>query len=597
MRSKVRNGGAQCEPTFRHLTRAITIRVVGLWKVIQSPIHLNGKVVAFEGEALVTKPGSGHSIKFEVQTRLLQTAVVKIPLLVSSDASLSMFFDNELVHVENIKGGTSGALEVHFLERDVSQWAEPRKDSCIRLLIVYRDGDGYAIVPVEHGNNRTLGPRLVQEWHWRSSLLPILFLVIAWGCVLGVAILAVSTQHSFGDKFRYYAVLTLIATWICGILGLPDLAKIPIQQLLRRLYGVTRPHRIVSLFALLFVLLALSFPAGRFAYCLAVRQRYANLIEQALSEEQRGGKTIRDAFVLLPWRKEAQALFELSAYRARPGFTYTTTQVDLMEPYWDYVGAFARDHDVQAAIEKVRRLRKPSCCLSNEDISTYSDPVIWYASILPESEKGDAGVRTSIEYLSRYRGANQAEAGLLSSSLQLYLEDKAHEDTQALDTGRRLWSSLLRAREEATEETFTFQLASDYLGSYYASICKFDSARELFQKEIRARELLALYRFRPQNPLWGRPPQKLLLPYMFLLSGSMKGQNVSADSYFMKAQRLLDGYGLTCDPPFREEFEKTFLNSYPSFQRWEAWLKGTLLDPDIKIDQYINQSLNEGWRY
>ena len=119
-------------------------------KVIRSPIHLDGKIVAFEGEALVTEPSSGHSLEFELQTRFLQTAAVKIPLWVSRDASLTMFFNNELVQVEKVKRAAIGAMNIHFLEKDVSRWAERCRNARIRLLIVYCHGDGSAVVPVEH---------------------------------------------------------------------------------------------------------------------------------------------------------------------------------------------------------------------------------------------------------------------------------------------------------------------------------------------------------------------------------------------------------------------------------------------------------------
>ena len=486
--------------------------------------------------------------------------------------------------------------EVQVLQESVTGAAEVRKIASVRLLIVYRDGEGNATVPVERGSRFPLHPSLTQTWTWKSFLSVFMFFAAAWGCLLGLAILVVSTQRSLGDRFRYYAVLVVVLTWIGGILGLPDLAKIPVQPFLRRLYSSTHPHRVSISLIFLLCALAISVLAGRIVYCLIVRQRYASLIEQALNEDQRAANTIKKAFVLQPWRREAQALFELSAYKVRrPSYAYSATQPEFMQPFREYVSLFLKDPQVQNSVEKALASPKPSCCLKPQAESTSSDPVIWYASILPESVNDDSGASTSIAYLSKYAGNNRSEAKLIQLSLQLYLdrndEDRAVADASALS------ATLNGAAQKGGESTFAFQFAADYLGSHYVRFCNFQSAYEWFNREINARDLQPQYRFRADVPLWQRPPQKLILPYMFLLYGPMKDQDVATDNYFRKAQRLLDSYALPCDPSFRKEFETKLLDYYPGFKQWDAWLNGTLLDPKIKVDQYIRQSLDEGWRY
>ena len=278
-------------------------------RVIRRSVNLEGKTQDFAGEVLVTsQPSQGHSIEFELETRLSRTAEITIPLWVNIDASLTLFVNGQHVSMDAVKGSGTDTPAVHLLRRDLTVWTEVHKTARLRLLIVYRDGDGTAMLPVEYDKRFPLHPTLTQMWRWESALRPLMFSAFAWGCILGLAIVLFSLWRSLGDKFRYYAMLGIILVWVGGVLGIPDLAKIPLRPLLRRLYSLTRPHRGAALLALSLCFLAVSFPAGQVVYCLTIRQQYANLIERALREEQRGGETIRQAFVLLPWRKEAQAL-------------------------------------------------------------------------------------------------------------------------------------------------------------------------------------------------------------------------------------------------------------------------------------------------
>jgi hypothetical protein len=572
-------------------------------RVIHCSINLQGQVRDFAGEVLVASPPSqGHVIEFEVETGLSRTAEVTIPLWVNVDASLTLFVNGQSVRVDAVKGSGTDTSEVYLLRSDLTAWTEVRKTARLRLLIVYRDGLGTATLPVEYDERFPLHPTLTQVWSWKSALQPLMFSAFAWGCIVGLAIIFFSQWRSLGDKLRYYAVLSMVGAWVGGVLGIPDLAKIPLWPLLRRLYSLTHPHRGTALLALSLFFLAISLPAGRVVYCLYSRQHYANLIERALRKEQGGGETIRRAFVWLPWRKEAQALFEVNAYTARhPGSALSATQPEFMKPYRKYVSDFVGNSDVKKAVAQVLASPKPSCCLDANDTVAFSDPVIWYASILPESESNDTGITEAIRYLSNYYGTNIGEARLLRLSLQLYRDQQQGEEAQASHDATELQVAL----NGATKGTFTYQFASDYLGSYYVRMCNYDDAYKAFASELDARvdQSQLQLRLRPNSPLWGRPLQKLILPYMFLLCDpEMKHTeetcpNVQKDDYFRRAKELLDAYALPCDHPFKQEFKEWLLEWYPSFQKWEAWLKGTLLDPAIKIDQYISQSLDEGWRY
>ena len=282
----------------------------------------------------------------------------------------------------------------------------------------------------------------------------------------------------------------------------------------------------------------------------------------------------------------------MNAYKVRhPSYAHSATQPEFMKPYRKYVSDFVGESDVKNIVAKLLASPKPSCCLDADDTFAFSDPVIWYASILPESESNNTGIKAAIHYLSNYHGTNIAEARLFRLSLQLYLDQQQWEEDKASHDAADLQVAL----NDATNETFTYQFASDYLGSYYIRMCKYDAAYKVFESEIDARVDQSQPVFRPNSPLWGRPLQKLILPYMFLLYGPMKDRDVTNDDYFGRAKQLLDPDPLFCDHPFKQEFEEWLLKYYPGFQEWDAWLKGTLLDPEIKVDQYINQSLDKGW--
>jgi hypothetical protein len=565
-------------------------------RVIRSAVLSAGNLLKFEGEALISRqPNQGHSITFEFDTSAYRTAEIALPIWVDKDSSVALFVNNELLCATTIQGSSSETPIVYVLRNNVSRQTEATKTSRLRMLILYDRGDGTATIPLESGSGlETLRPVLTERWTLAYAFKPLLFSASAWGCILATAILLLAEIRPLSDKVRYYAVLTVVLAWIGSVSGLPDLAKIPLRPLFRRFYSLTYPNRAARLVLLTVCFVALSLPAGRVVHCLSLRQRYASLIAKALREEGRATETIKQAFVLLPWRKEAQALFEVSAYKARnPGYAYASTHPEFMAPYRKFIADFVKDREVvQSALAR----HAGSCC--KDDGRATSDPLIWVSSLMPEAGQGDDETRNAVNLLSDYR-ANSAEAELLRLSFQLYLDGRDRTDEngeKALKTASRLLDALGNARSNHIESTFNYQLACDYLASYYAMSCKSTLAYDWFKNEITARDA-EQYRFNSGTPLWARPPQKLILPYMFLLHRPINCKEDLRDGEFRYAHRLLCAWGLVCDPPFQNEFDQNLLNNYPVYQQRDAWLKGTLLDKNIKLDQYINQSLEEAWRY
>jgi hypothetical protein len=194
----------------------------------------------------------------------------------------------------------------------------------------------------------------------------------------------------------------------------------------------------------------------------------------------------RRAFILLPWRKEAQILLDANAYRLRTDAS--------MPALRRFVKSFVDDDRVKRAAEDT--LHKSGLPVPLEGLAPQrwlSDPVVWYASLLPEAEEENETdhLKSAVAELANRDPREQfPQAYLLRTSLNLQLQI---EDEDARHRLRRDLIDFLYKDEEARLTTFhEYQVACDMIAVSFLHDCDHETANDWFARELKAREELCM---------------------------------------------------------------------------------------------------------
>ncbi len=528
------------------------------------------------GEALVSSLAYGHLIEFKVSTSLIRTATLNIPLFVSSDAVASVSLNDHSLNTVRLAASNDSLAVLHHLTVDVTPWTEDRAVSSVRVRLSYERHQGTTTILLDR--DRDLYAARITEHFGRESVIVLALIAFAWISILAVAILVVANVRALGESFRFYAVLTVAGGWVASVLGLPDLARIPLRAYLRHWYATTRRRRTLVVCALAFLMLVTSVQAAEVVYCLVVRYRYTQLIASGLNDSpDRAMDAVRQAFILVPWRKEAQILLEAHAYRLRTDASMSALR-HFIKGFVDYNG-------VNRAVQST--LRKSGLPLPLEGVAPQrwlSDPVVWYASLLPEAEgENEDGLLKSAVAELAYRDPPDVfpQAYLLRTSLSLQLQI---EDEEARHRLRRDLIEFLNKDEDARLTTLhEFQVACDMIAVSFLHDCKHEDANDWFARELQARERTSYEGY----PVWHRPPHKLILFHVFV---SYSNIDESDSDLGRRTLDATDG----C-PAYRMSFEQRLLKENPSMRAPDAWMKNTTLNANL--ESLVNSTLQMGWRY
>jgi hypothetical protein len=532
--------------------------------------------IEYVGEALVSSCAYGHLIEFKASTSMLSSATLDIPLLVSSNAIASISVNGHFVSTARLSSSGDTSPVLHHVRLDVTPWTEDRAVSSIRIRLSYERQEGTTTILMDRDGHR-YAAGITEHFGWKSAV-AIAFTGLAWTSILAVAILVVANVRAFGDSARFYAVLTIVGSWIVSVLGLPDLARVPLRSYLRNWYARTRGRRMLAVVAMACLMIVTCAQAARVVHCLVVRYRYTQLIATGLSESpDRAMDAARRAFILVPWRREAQILIDAYGYRLR-----TDASMDALR---DFVSGFVNDDGVKPAIESA--LRKNGLPLALEGAPPQrwlSDPVVWYASLLPEAEEGIDNdlLQKAIEELN-YRNppGSFPQAYLLRTSLglQLHIEDK--------DKRRQLRKDLitfLSADKDARLTTsHEYQVASDMIAVSFLHDCMQEDANDWFARELKARQRTSYDGY----PLWNRPPQKLVLYHMFVSYSNIDESGIDLGRRTLDASDGCHSY--------RDNFQQGLLRQNLTMKDPDAWMKNTTLNTNL--ESLVNSTLQMGWRY
>ena len=554
------------------------------------------RLIDYQGYVLTSTADTAHAITFAFKTSALRPAEIDLPLQFSARASVRLFVNDELIETLEFSQSHEPSF-IHHLIKDITRWTESRESSQLQLLISYFGQEATTTVLLGDQNSE-LQPKLLQKWSWPYSLQSLSFFAFAWSGIVGLAIILLAHLQPLGDTFRFYAVLFAVISWVAGVLGLPDAARIPLRSMLRRLYSKAnskssrsssfyKGRRVLWLVSLFLISVIVDSGAGAVVYCLSIRQYYSTLIHKALEESDPVAKQarIRQALSLLPWRKEAQMLFEREAYGLR--------DLEDMGNFRKYIREFALDQNVKQAIRNAPAEDQLPFCLTKSAGSTFlNDPVIWYASTIIEGE-GDHEKQLMNEAISilATRKDPAAQIQLQKSELELVLANEEADDSEVDKKADALRKQLEQKYE--SRGTYVYQSACDTLAFYYLRNCDREMAAKWYGEELSARK----HQSNESEPRWLRPPDKLLLFYMFGSYWNMKGEGVG-----MASCLLQNG---TCNPPVSEEdrcdfkpmFEERLRNPNKDYQDESAWTKNTIRENGLKLSGAVEISLQKGWRY
>jgi hypothetical protein len=559
-----------------------------------------GVETPYDGPVLKASAATGHSIQFTCRTTVLRRTRVRIPICISTNTVVRLSVNGKLVRTASLSATPNGRLTCRWLVQNVTRWTEGREINQLKLSFSY-DGQPQTPIVLICDPHPKCQPVLIQQWTWRYAGVSMLFFVLAWATLLTLAIVILANLHIKDATFRSYAVLGACAAWIAGLLGVPDLARIPVRAWMRQMFGATRAditsftgkqRRSLAIVTLAVGFLPSAIIAVRIVQCYRVEQDYRSLIHAGMADmrKQDYGQISPNVFKALrhvPWRPEAQALIEFAVWKKRE-----VTNV----PFREIAGSVGAK-EVEAAIRSAPPLDHLPFYL---DGTVRSNPVSWYASIMIEGGKDDNERTKLVERaIDLLQARSDDESQLQLANLRLDNDDDADLKERDADRLGKLFDSI----GGNLMSTHTYLAACDALVGYYLFRCETKEAAGWVHREFSAR-------FSNNSDVhWIRPPQKFLLFYMSALYGDSKGFSDSTMEQAKRAKCLAErkdcdidqaqfmsvfSHGRDCD--FRSTF-RGILDDYKDFKTIDGWKKGTIWVDKLDLNSYLEQTLSQGWSY
>jgi hypothetical protein len=511
----------------------------------------------------------------------LRPARVRIPICLDSDAKITVLVNGKVVRTISLLAAAGGRLALRLLVQNVTRWTESFRTAQIQLRFSY-DGQPHRPILLMGDEQSVCRPELIQRWTWGYARTSLLYFGLAWGTIPALAVVILASFRIHNAALRTYAVVGACVLWLAGLMGIPDLAHIPVKGWIRRSFGATRsePNGFLrrNRRALATGLLAACFVgsasgATRVLWCYRVRQHYESLIRKAMRTTDGISPAVFEALSQIPWRPEAQILAEKSAWEARGG--------DSKDRFRRIAAKLAAQPQLEAAIRSAPPREHLPFYLDRDD-RVLSNPLTWYASVIIEGERFDEEVlvKRAIDLL---RPRTDPESRLLLANLVIILrhKDEAIREQEVMALEHQIDSGL----PDAVMGTHSYLAACDMLAGYHLAGCEKAEASKWLQQELDAR-----MHYRSSGTLWLRPPEKFLAYYMFALYGNLDGGGELRGAGAEHAKELTQ----RCD--FRSAFQD-IARSFPRFSSTEEWQKGTVIAQREHMENYLDDSLRKGWRY
>ena len=526
-----------------------------------------GRLFDFRGEVLSSIPdGDTPVLDALIVSSAIRPAFLSVPVAFTCAGTIEIQIDGVLAATATVPTPPPGEPIFKRILIDLSSWLAGRKNSRLRIVFRFAERGGTATVFVD-SSEPSLSITLEQPWLCSHVAYAVTFLALQWITMFAILIIVAANIPWFNEEWESYAFLGTAVIWLASVLGIADLAKLPIKQLVRQVLGWSlKNRRLASLIlgGLAFLSVAATVPI---VYCVTTRARYARLIEE-YSLDMNDPAPLADAFALVPWRTEARFLIERHAWLLRRDKGH--------DPFRSYVRSFVLSRQAAEALTRIGT-RSHCFCVYHVDKNVIG-PVEWFASMMPEGDREgeDKLCRQAIDLLKRTPGTQ-------SEILRRTMEFDIATDKNSTDRALSRIQTLLREPEEEAREDEFFQVGADHLAQADLADCSQNEALDWFKTilEIRMRARKGDHAIE-----WLRPPEKLLIYYMYLGFAGRTNPSV------VEAMAVLD----KCSG-FHEKFKTQIYDAYAPFKDPDAWTEGTPFDPNLKMMEYVNNQLPKGWRY
>lgn len=565
-----------------------------VWKREASEISLSYRDDSFHylGEVLKSIPAIVHTLEFEVQTVSWKSSRISIPLIFSHDAVAKISILGENIIEKRLIANNHNENFIDFVEADITNWAIKHKIQRVQLQIKFENNKGGILtIPVDQNQPRFF-PSLLQGWNKGLFFSSVTFYLLLWMMIQAV-FLIIAANISSKSFIRDTTIIALAGGWIISLLGIPDLARVPIWKYMRFFYSITRLHFLSTITIVVIVLAGLVFWEIYIIKCIYVRLQYKALITSYLDEikHDRTADKLVKALKLAPQRIEAQLLLSRAAWPKRDPRTNA--------PDASFINDLSNDPRISYTINSLLEAPKQSEYLTNE--APTADPVVWLASILPEADQMNKTMMRK-KAIALLKNRSSVEAIILQTLIKLELVsvDLSHAQTEMrreilvtqVETIKDKLEKLLKNRNKDGNiyEIHFYQEIADKLGQVtYLLGNKQDymvclNTVNFFKEVLDLREKQLLIQELPSM----RPPEKLIL-YFIIRSTKATGE------IFDRVRKIF-----LENPIFNKVFKDVILKEYSAYQDKERWFSGSMLDPnwENKYEKKLKEeTLNTGWRY
>ena len=551
---------------------------------LQVPLTTRRGVGArYSGSVLRPQAGTGSRLQFLCKTTALRPARVRIPICVNAETVVKVFVDDHFTRQVTLKPGAAGSFMLRILAQDVTPWTEAREVAVVQLQFSSgnQSDSPFILLSDEQPQCR---PLLLQRRGRRYTWMSALYFFLAWANLLTLSVVALATFETHQEALGNYAVLGTCLVWLAGLLGLPDLARIPVRAWVRRTFAATHPvnsgllgrrRRQLAMVVLVGVLALSGVPFTQVMSCSWVRHQYTRLIDEAQESSTNVNPAALAALRLAPWRKEAQILVEKAVFAERAGG----------ESFRQVAATLSDDTDVYKVIEQAARLNRPPGYLKAKSPAV-GNPVVWYASVIIEGEtENDTKQLDKAKSLLQLNADPESQLLLDTLKFAYFPSDGDGDEQEKLV--KTLETQLFGPHKPQGYllSTHAYLFACDSLFHYHLQGCEKDAALKCLEAELSARARA------DDRTLWLRPPDKFTAFHIFRNYGGMNDPTFTHGNMGTKeAKKLIDA----C-PDFLPDFNQ--IHAFQTFSTREGWERNTVFAEGFVLRERINNLLAEGWRY
>ena len=536
----------------------------------------DGKPISYRGWAYAIEHGSqGAALAGHFTSSAFRQAELKLQIALTEPAELIIFCNDRKVFCETLEVSIEATRpELRRISVDITKQKEPRVSSRVVIDVRFPEAPGELwLLADEDGEHR---PRIEQSPYPPYTARAAIFFVSGWVSLFSLVVLGVTLGNFLNQPLL--ATPVAAASLILAYLGINSFAKLPVRDALRKVYSsvTTWPAGVAPLASILVSATLMAFAIS----CLNGSWRrfaYTNLIDEYVNHKD--PERLVDAFAREPWRREAQLLFERSAVKERS----TSRQAFRL-----HMRRLADDPSVREAIDS-SGYAPPYYVVRNSP--AVSDPILWFASILPEAYGGkeQSGRVEAVELLrKRMNCGADIQRLVLTIPMQVGKVPSEVTDASIAELNHLAERCAETPDRQMRSYSYQIQLAYDLLGNY-SVLTDYEAAVSHFNKVLVHRRATVT----EEHADW-RAPHKLMVFHMFRFYAGDIEQN-PGDPMTSRAAVVLKYRAENAKVAFGEVFKREVFDhpaneDFRDTDRWDPRSTQTFSELTAPFK-------NVGWRF